>query len=91
MADAGVDIAAQAPQRRTDEIVRSADVVVTRGCGDERPFLPGVQYEDWPLDDPAGLDTASVRFIRDEIRRRVENLLGRLGTASAQLNRSSSG
>ena len=79
MAEVGVDIASQAPQRWTDEIVCSADVVVTMGRGDECPFFPGVRYEDWALDDPAGLGPAAVRPIRDGIRRRVEDLLGRLG------------
>ena len=79
MAEAGVDIASQVPQRWTDEILESADVVVTMGCGDECPVYPGVRYEDWPLDDPAGLGPAAVRPIRDEIRRRVEGLLEGLG------------
>ena len=79
MAEAGVDISAQTPRAWTDDIVASADVVVTMGCGDECPFFPGVQYEDWPLDDPAGMGVDTVRPIRDEIRSRVEDLLGRLG------------
>jgi len=79
MAEAGVDIASAVPRRWTDETVHSADVVVTMGCGDTCPFFPRVRYEDWELDDPAGLDPAGVRPIRDEIRRRVEDLLRRLG------------
>ena len=59
----------------TPDAVRVADVVVTMGCGDECPFFPGKRYEDWVLDDPAGRDIDEVRPIRDEIRRRVENLL----------------
>ena len=59
----------------TDEIVASADVVVTMGCGDECPFFAGVRYEDWELADPAGLAVDDVRPIRDEIRMRVEGLL----------------
>ena len=83
MAEAGIDLAGQAPQRWTDEVVRSADVVVTMGCGDECPYFPGVRYEDWDLADPAGLTPEQVRPIRDEIRRRVEDLLRRLGIEPA--------
>ena len=57
----------------------AADVVVTMGCGDACPLYPGKRYEDWELDDPAGLDVAAVRPVRDEIRRRVETLLTSLG------------
>ena len=55
--------------------VRAADVVVTMGCGDVCPVYPGNRYEDWVLDDPAGLDLAAVRTVRDEIERRVRTLL----------------
>ena len=63
----------------TDEIVQAADVVVTMGCGDACPFVPGKRYEDWELDDPAGQDLDAVRPIRDEIERRVRALLASLG------------
>lgn len=79
MAEAGVDISAALPRRWTDEIVREADVVVTMGCGDVCPVFPGVRYEDWELADPAGLEVAQVRPIRDEIRDRVVVLLTSLG------------
>lgn len=79
MAAAGVDISTEHPQPWTDEIVRAADVVVTMGCGDACPLFPGVKYEDWELADPAGLAVTDVLPIRDDIRRRVEDLLGRLG------------
>jgi arsenate reductase (thioredoxin) len=81
MAEVGIDIANHTPARWSTADVEAADVVVTMGCGDECPFVPGKRYEDWPLDDPAGLDVPSVRPIRDEIRRRVETLLAEL-TAS---------
>ena len=81
MAEVGIDLSAAQPQRWTDEIVSSADVVVTMGCGDECPLFPGVRYEDWELTDPAGLGTDEVRSIRDEIRSRVAGLLGTLGVA----------
>ena len=69
MAEVGVDIRTEFPKPWTDEIVRSADVVVTMGCGDACPVFPGKRYEDWVLDDPAGKDLDTVRAIRDEIRR----------------------
>jgi protein-tyrosine-phosphatase len=78
MAEIGIDITAEFPKQWTDEIVRAADVVITMGCGDACPLSPGKRYEDWELDDPAGLDLAEVRPIRDEIRRRVETLLTQL-------------
>jgi arsenate reductase (thioredoxin) len=75
MAEVGIDVSEAMPQRWTDAIIRDADVVVTMGCGDECPFFPGVRYEDWELDDPSGLDIEQIRPIRDEIRRRVGDLL----------------
>jgi protein-tyrosine-phosphatase len=78
MAEIGIDISAEHPKRWTDDIVRTADVVVTMGCGDTCPVFPGVRYEDWALDDPAGLGIEAVRPIRDEIGRRVRDLLARL-------------
>jgi len=75
MAEVGIDIAAEKPKILTDQAVRESDVVITMGCGDTCPFYPGKRYEDWVLDDPAGKDVATVRPIRDDIRRRVEALL----------------
>jgi protein-tyrosine-phosphatase len=83
MAEVGIDIAAATPRKWTESRLREADVVVTMGCGDACPFVPGVRYEDWPLDDPAGLDVAAVRPIRDEIERRVRALLANLGVGVA--------
>ncbi|WP_116996739.1 arsenate reductase ArsC [Desertimonas flava] len=79
MAEVGIDIAGEFPKPWTDEIVRAADVVITMGCGDTCPLFPGKRYEDWVLDDPAGLGVEAVRPVRDEIRRRVEGLLASLG------------
>jgi protein-tyrosine-phosphatase len=79
MAEEGIDIAGEAPTLLADSDVREADVVITMGCGDACPFYPGKLYEDWALDDPAGQDLDAVRPIRDEIRRRVEDLLPTLG------------
>jgi arsenate reductase len=78
MAEVGIDITGAFPQRWTDEIVRAADVVVTMGCGDACPVFPGKRYEDWALDDPAGKGLDAVRPIRDEIERRVRDLLVQL-------------
>jgi protein-tyrosine-phosphatase len=75
MAEVGIDIGGEFPKPWTDEIVRAADVVVTMGCGDACPIFPGKRYEDWVLDDPAGLDVDAVRAIREEIGRRVKDLL----------------
>nr|WP_245675483.1 arsenate reductase ArsC [Micromonospora halophytica] len=78
MAERGIDISEEFPKPWTDEVVRAADVVVTMGCGDACPVFPGTRYENWDLDDPAGLDLAGVRPIRDEIERRVRRLLDEL-------------
>jgi arsenate reductase (thioredoxin) len=78
MAEVGIDITDEFPKPWTDEIVQAADVVVTMGCGDACPLYPGKRYENWELDDPAGLDVAAVRPIRDQIRARVEALLDEL-------------
>jgi arsenate reductase len=81
MREVGIDITDQSPKAFTTETVRAADVIITMGCGDACPIFPGKRYEDWALDDPAGLDIDSVRPIRDEIRRRVERLMVDLGVA----------
>ena len=78
MAEVGIDISGAQPQRWTVDGLRTADVVITMGCGDTCPVLPGVRVEDWPLDDPAGQGIEAVRPIRDEIRARVEKLLAEL-------------
>jgi len=84
MAEVGIDITGEHPKRWTAEIVRAADVVVTMGCGDACPFVPGTRYEDWALDDPAGRDIDAVRPIRDEIGGRVRALLASLGIEPVQ-------
>lgn len=82
MRERGIDISAEYPKPWTDDVVRAADVVVTMGCGDACPVLPGRRYEEWVLDDPAGLDVADIRPIRDEIERRVHRLLEELGVGA---------
>ena len=78
MVEIGIDISREVPKRLRTEQVRAADVVITMGCGDACPVYPGKRYLDWDLPDPAGLDLASVRPIRDEIRDRVSALLREL-------------
>jgi arsenate reductase len=78
MAERGVDISGEYPKPWTEEVVRAADVVVTMGCGDTCPIVPGTRYENWDLDDPAGKTIEEVRPVRDEIARRVRRLLGQL-------------
>jgi len=75
MQEVGIDIATEFPKPFAVEIVQAADVVITMGCGDTCPVFPGKRYEDWALDDPAGLDVAAVRPIRDAIKLRVEDLI----------------
>ncbi len=74
----GVDMSEEFPKPLTDEVVRAADVVITMGCGDVCTIYPGKKYEDWEVDDPAGQDLETVRRIRDEIDRRVQNLVEEL-------------
>jgi len=83
MAEIGIDISGEFPKPWTDEIVQAADVVVTMGCGDTCPFVPGTRYLDWPLDDPAGQPLEVVRRVRDEIGERVRSLLAELGINDA--------
>lgn len=78
MREVGIDIAAETPRRWTEEMIESVDVVVTMGCGDECPYVPGTRYVDWEIEDPAGKDLDLVRPIRDELERRVKALLAEL-------------
>jgi protein-tyrosine-phosphatase len=78
MAEDGIDITGSTPKILTVDAVRESDVVITMGCGDACPIFPGKRYEDWVLDDPAGQDIEAVRPIRDEIKRRVEELVREL-------------
>ena len=78
MAEIGLDITREFPKRLTTDQVQAADVVITMGCGDACPIYPGKRYLDWDLADPAGLDVAAVRPIRDEIQRRVTALVADL-------------
>ena len=83
MAEEGIDIATQTPKILTTESVQASDVVITMGCGDACPIFPGKRYEDWELEDPAGKGIDTVRRVRDDIRGRVETLIGELLPAGA--------
>ena len=78
MAELGIELGGRRPQRLTDALAQSADVVVTMGCGDECPYIAGKRYIDWVLLDPEGLPLERVREIRDEIAARVEGLVAEL-------------
>jgi arsenate reductase (thioredoxin) len=84
MAEPGIDVSDRVPRRLTRELAERADVVVTMGCGDECPYIPGKRYVDWDLEDPAGRPLAEVRATRDEIGRRVEALLTELDGAAGR-------
>jgi arsenate reductase len=75
MREVGIDLAKTKPQKLTEELARGAEVLITMGCGDECPYVPGPRRLDWPLPDPKGLPIEEVRSIREEVRLRVENLL----------------
>ena len=81
MAEKGFDITHQYPKRWTDEMLKTADVVITMGCGETCPYFPGRRYEEWPIPDPAGQPVEAVRPIRDEIELRVRLLLSDLDVA----------
>lgn len=79
MREAGIDLSGNLPQRLTSGLVEGAALLVTMGCGDECPFVPGLQTDDWPLPDPKAQPIETVRKIRDDIRRRVLELLRERG------------
>ena len=84
MREVGIDLAERRPTQLREDSVRAADVVITMGCGDACPVFPGKRYEEWELDDPAGKSREDVRRIRDEIGRRVDELVESLAPARAQ-------
>jgi protein-tyrosine-phosphatase len=75
MREVGIDLSNATPQKLTEELAKNAEMLITMGCGDECPFIPGLKRADWPLSDPKGKDVSAVREIRDEIRGRVESLV----------------
>ena len=87
MSEVGVDLSAAQTTALTTDLAAQANVLVTMGCGDECPVVPGVKRDDWPLEDPKGRPVAQVRAIRDEIRKRVEDMLDREGWQRASTSR----
>ena len=83
MRDAGIDLSGATPQKLTEALAREAQLLITMGCGDECPYVPGLRVEDWPLEDPKGKPMARVREIRDDIKARVEGLVERLSATGA--------
>jgi arsenate reductase len=79
MREVGIDLSAKQPQKLTDELARGADMLITMGCGEQCPVVPGLRRDDWPLEDPKGKPIERVREIRDEVRARIGDLLQREG------------
>jgi arsenate reductase (thioredoxin) len=79
MLEVGIDLSGAKPQKLTEDSARDAHLLITMGCGDKCPYVPGLKRDDWPLRDPKGLPTEEVRVIRDDIERRVRALLARDG------------
>ena len=75
MQEVGIDLSNAKPQKLTEEMAKEAHLLITMGCGDECPYLPGLRREDWPLRDPKGLPLEEVRAIRDDVRNRVKDLI----------------
>ena len=84
MRELGVDLADASTRKLTPDVAREAQVLVTMGCGDECPYVPGAKRDDWPLEDPKGESIDKVRQIRDEIRDRVQALIDAEGWALAR-------
>src|SRR6059036_1538843 len=82
MREVGIDLSDRKPRLLTRELAERADVIVTMGCGDECPYVPGKWYVDWDLPDPAGRPLDEVRATRDEIERRVGTLVGELAVSA---------
>jgi arsenate reductase len=87
MAEVGIDLSTAPITRLTPELAQQADWLITMGCGDQCPVVPGLKRDDWPLEDPKGKAIARVREIRDEIRERVAALLGHEGWSPASRER----
>lgn len=85
MQEVGIDLTRAQPQRLTDELARGASWLVTMGCGEQCPFVPGLQRDDWPLEDPKGRSVEQVREIRDEVAARVRAFIEARGWYTARL------
>jgi protein-tyrosine-phosphatase len=80
MQEVGIDLSNAKPQKLTEELAQGAQLLITMGCGDECPYVPGLRRDDWPVRDPKGLSPDEVRTIRDEIKERVQSLVGELSS-----------
>ena len=83
MQEVGIDLSQEKPRKLTEELAKEAQLLVTMGCGDKCPYVPGLRRDDWPLRDPKRLPTEEVRGIRDEVKSHVQNLLRREGIYSS--------
>lgn len=81
MQEVGIDLRDARPQKLTPQLAAGAQLLITMGCGDECPYVPGLRRDDWPLEDPKGQPIDHVRAIRDDIRARVEALIAHEGTS----------
>ena len=79
MQEVGIDLSSAKPRRLTEDLAKDAALLITMGCGDKCPYVPGLRRDDWPLRDPKGMSTEEVRGIRDEVKSRVQDLLRREG------------
>ena len=79
MQEEGIDLSGARPRKLTPELAAEAQLLITMGCGDECPYVPGLRRDDWPLEDPKGKPIARVRAIRDDIRARVQALIAQEG------------
>ncbi len=86
MREIEIDLSSAKPQKLTAELAQGADTLITMGCGDECPYVPGLRRDDWPLPDPKGQGIETVRQTREEIRKRVLELLTREGLRSSETN-----
>lgn len=86
MREAGIDLSNAKPQKLTAELARGAEMLITMGCGDECPYVPGLRRDDWPLPDPEGQGIETVRQTRDQIKRRVLQLISQEGLAADTLS-----
>lgn len=84
MREAGIDLSGARPQKLTDELARGASLLITMGCGEQCPYVPGLERMDWPLPDPKGLPPALVEEIREMVRGKVMELLGARGWLAGQ-------
>jgi arsenate reductase (thioredoxin) len=81
MREVGIDLGGRTPQKLTDDLARGAQMLITMGCGEQCPVVPGLRRDDWPLEDPKGKPIARVREIREDVRARVTDLIRREGWA----------